>query len=701
MASVYRLAFSIASIGVKVIDASTKEEATGAKAKKVSRVLRAVNLEDTYFDLIEQNMVNLALFGETYLEKVRDGFRDVAELWTMSPERVHPLPDPTGRRRIGQYKVFVAGQPKVLQAADVIAIRVYNPADPFRGATPVAPMWTDVLADQAAARHNRSMLTQGARVGGIMTPPEGEEWTPDQVEEIRAMLRTLYEGPTNAGKTFILSQPARFERDGTSAKDMEFVAGRRYMREILVGGFGVPPMLVGNFDSATYANAKEQLRGYWDYTAKPWLLKFFGALNEQWVHPEVDENLEIVTDLAAIDALVDSQTTRVDNVSKKLGSGIVTINEARKELGYSPLPDGDKLLLPVNLSPVSPDDIALPEPEPVAPPPGDESAEDENEVDEDGVAEEEQPARAAALNGHHRNGAHKARKPDRGVARDAHDAQLSRAEARVTRAAVKYLAESRDRFVERLRCQCDTIDQAFVLGPLEQEAREAGKALAPALLEIVQDAADLTLTRIGMGKEGRGWRRKAEAPQRLPELLELLEGFNLSNPRILAYLERQFLVHLEDLTSESLAQVRAALHDGVSAGEGVNEIVLRLERLPAFSPLRAEKVGRTETIGAFNLGAQEAFRAAGTARKSWLSSRDERTRQSHSAADDAEPVLVTEPFTLDEPGRGTAKLMFPGDPEAPGWAAINCRCAMVPEDAVELAYWIERCKAEMEAAWST
>lgn len=681
--SVQRLATAISNIAFKVIRTDTRDEATGTKARRVRQIMRRPRLDETYQDLIEQNMWHLGLTGESYMEIVRDGLNEVAELWTWNPRKVTPKPDTTGKRLISSYVFRVGSGERVVPADEVIAVRSYNPNSPLRGMSMVSPMWQDILGDQAAARMNKAHLQRGGRISGVLSPKDGSLGD-DEFRKMQDQVRSDHHGPENAGKFMVLPAWLEFTAASHSPKDMDFLNLRKFAREIAAGGMGIPPMVIGNFDSATYANAKEQLRGFWDYTAKPWLTKILGAITEQWIRTEVDENLELAADLAQIDALVDNQTARTTNVSSLLQGGVITINEARQEIGKPPLPDGDRLLIPLNLTPVDPTEIEPPEPEPQEPPP----PPDDDEEEED--REEGVPL------GHRLE---KAR--DRDTARAAHEHQLLKAERKLAGRVRTYLKGARTRFIERLRVQADgAVDLDFVVGNKEIESHQAAEELAPAIVETVQDAGELTLSRLGLDKVAEGrFRRKLETPERMPELMEILGAFDMGNPRILAYLERFFLTHLEDLTDRTLDQLRTELKDGLDMGEGVNQLVLRIQKLPALDALRAEKIARTETIGAFNLGAQEAFRAAGTPMKSWIVTADERTRASHRAADStyrANPIPVTDKFVLTEGRRGSAELAFPGDPEAPAWAVVNCRCAMLPEDEAELACWIEHCKAELE-----
>jgi SPP1 gp7 family putative phage head morphogenesis protein len=122
--------------------------------------------------------------------------------------------------------------------------------------------------------------------------------------------------------------------------------------------------------------------------------------------------------------------------------------------------------------------------------------------------------------------------------------------------------------------------------------------------------------------------------------------------------------------------LRKTLGEGIAQGEGVYELTKRVKRLylDEIIPHRAEVIARTEVIAASNFGSRAAAKATGlTLTKEWLATKDNRTRDSHRAANGQKRPL-DEPYTV-----GGARLMFPGDTSlgAPGSETIQCRCAEV------------------------
>lgn len=100
------------------------------------------------------------------------------------------------------------------------------------------------------------------------------------------------------------------------------------------------------------------------------------------------------------------------------------------------------------------------------------------------------------------------------------------------------------------------------------------------------------------------------------------------------------------------------------------EAVKRIDRVQSGWQNRATTIARTESVGAWNVGALEAGLAEDAGVKRWLATPGPRTRTSHLFAD-GQCVPVREPFRV-----GGASMMAPGDPTAPAAEVINCRAVL-------------------------
>lgn len=130
---------------------------------------------------------------------------------------------------------------------------------------------------------------------------------------------------------------------------------------------------------------------------------------------------------------------------------------------------------------------------------------------------------------------------------------------------------------------------------------------------------------------------------------------------------------ITQITSTTRNQVRIELSEGVAAGEGIDVIAKRIDKLylDKIIPYRAEIIARTEVIAASNLGSRAGAKQTGLVlNHEWIATRDTRTRDIHAMAD-GETVPMDMPYLV-----GGEQLMFPGDTShgASGRNVINCRC---------------------------
>ena len=341
-----RVAQALAGVELKVVDRDTKKPARGLAAKDLRKLLRRVNDEDTQFDLLESQFIHLGLDGEAICHKAaRGALGRPVELRVLRPADMKALPDTTGARRIGGWLWSTATAEIPLRVEDVIFCKTYNPNDPIRGFSPVTPVKRDICWDIEACMTTLAIIKRGMRNSGIFTPRDGIMLSDDQWDALEATLQKKNAGSKNAGNALLLPAPFDYKADNMTPKDADLLPGRRFAREIITAPSGATPMMVGNYESASYANSEQQTLQFWDGVGKPNLTKLLGAMNEQLVEPDFDDEIEISVDFRSITSQLDGQKALVDKATKLLSGTIITINEARGMLGMEDAPDGDKFLM--------------------------------------------------------------------------------------------------------------------------------------------------------------------------------------------------------------------------------------------------------------------------------------------------------------------------------------------------------------------
>jgi SPP1 gp7 family putative phage head morphogenesis protein len=148
--------------------------------------------------------------------------------------------------------------------------------------------------------------------------------------------------------------------------------------------------------------------------------------------------------------------------------------------------------------------------------------------------------------------------------------------------------------------------------------------------------------------------------------------FDVTNPRVVELIDdkvHKFSFNVNKTTTDLL---REQFKAGLAEGEGIPQLRKRVEEVFGFSEkVRTERIARTESIGTVNKGNYEVMVISDVVKeKSWLATRDDRTRDSHIMID-GEVVPLKSRFSNG--------LLHPGDWDGPPEETINCRCTMLAE----------------------
>ena len=293
-------------------------------------LLDRVNPHWTGGDLWRATEIYLNLWGVAYWSVMRDEMGAPTELWPLRPDRVRLVPD--DREYIRGYLYTGASGAQVAFASDeIVRLRYFNPFDEYAGLSPIAPARLTLDMGRDALIGNRSGLANDG-APGIALETAGPT-SEDEVRHIYDQWEARYRGPRNRLRPLVLSEGMKISQLGFSPRDMEYVRALRWTVEDVARVFNVPKPLLHDLERATYSNIETARRMFWETCIVPELRFFEEKLQETLLPMFGDPSLTAEFDTSSIEALRESESERARRMQIYVSSGIMTVDEARSQLG--------------------------------------------------------------------------------------------------------------------------------------------------------------------------------------------------------------------------------------------------------------------------------------------------------------------------------------------------------------------------------
>jgi len=331
-------------------------------------VLDMPNPRQSHYDFVELLLTYINLDGNVFILRERSG-KDgktgkTRALWLPRPDMMSPVIDARGQiyeqgALLGYSYMTRGGEKMYFLPEQVIHIKYPDPNDPYhglgRGIPPLMAAAFDADNDNSQTTFIKQFFKNGAVPSGIIKSKNILDDT--EVRRIQNRMAEQYTGEENWHKIMVLDADAEYEATGLSMEEMVFPDLRAISETRICAAFKVPPVLIGvkaGLDAATYSNYKLARQALWEDNIIPTNLKLAEAFTRAF-SDELGPDVIIKHDYADVVALQQDRTERFDRSSQSVMSGWVTVNEARREIGFGPLPEGigDVLYRPLMMEPVN------------------------------------------------------------------------------------------------------------------------------------------------------------------------------------------------------------------------------------------------------------------------------------------------------------------------------------------------------------
>ena len=266
-----------------------------------------------------------ALFGESFVGKIRDVDGALVQLEPLSPDRV-VVQIIDGAPRYTYYSIL-GGVFEGLTTADVIHVRGMTAPDGVRGASPVS-LCREALGLAANLSVSASATwANGAVPSGILTVPPGPQ-AEEQLGVLSDAWAARHQGAQARGRIAVVSGDVKFAALTMPLSDAEFIATRKLSTAEISRVFRVPVSVIGGSsgDSLTYKTTESEAQAFATFGLQPWLKLIEDAIS-------LDNELLPGESAGArfnMDALLRADTaTRAAVAVQLVAAGVMSREEAR------------------------------------------------------------------------------------------------------------------------------------------------------------------------------------------------------------------------------------------------------------------------------------------------------------------------------------------------------------------------------------
>lgn len=312
---------SIAHVPV-VVARSGDTDMTPINDAAVDAFIASPNPNQSFADFVFDLVGHLEVWGNTYVEMVGDPKQ---EAYALKPSGMRLIHASGGVRR---YEYSVNGRTIQFTSDEIVHGLHADLGNDFIGLSPVKSALDQLLTMYRAQVFNDGYFKRGGRIALAFLM--NENLSDEDFKRTKETLQKDYSGSHNAHKNIILSGVKEVQELALNPKDVEFAEMTRSIRENFMGLIGVPPVMLGIFEYANYANAEVQKRIFWQESLSPLMVKIEGLLTRLVNRLFGRSDVVVRFDRSKVPALQDDETVRVSNAMRELEAGAITINEYRK-----------------------------------------------------------------------------------------------------------------------------------------------------------------------------------------------------------------------------------------------------------------------------------------------------------------------------------------------------------------------------------
>ena len=222
---------------------------------------------------------------------------------------------------------------------DMIHLMMFT-YDGVRGLSVLQNASRSLQIAQANENAANNYFVNGGKLDGILKidGPVSQK----QREDIRSAWNETY--TANGSGLVVLQGNMNYQAVQLSAKESQMLESRQFSVTDIARFFGVSPVLLGDLSKASFSTLEAVQNDFLVHCLQPYITMVENEFDRKLLKPSED-NLSIVLETNEI--LRTDKSAQASYYSSLITNGVLSVNEARKELGYNGIgEDGDKHVIP-------------------------------------------------------------------------------------------------------------------------------------------------------------------------------------------------------------------------------------------------------------------------------------------------------------------------------------------------------------------
>lgn len=229
---------------------------------------------------------------------------------------------------------------KMIEPVDIIHLRMIT-KDGINGISIIDYANSTIKLAGASEKQAAEYFNSGLTVKGVLSS-ESPRLTKDQREGIRTAWTESQLG--NGVGIPVLEAGLKYQPISSNSKDAELLESRAYSVLEIARFFQISPILLGDLSKSSYNSVEQSELQFVLNTLAPYITMLEQELNAKLIMPS--QRYKYYIDIMEEHIIKQDKQSQANYLNTLVTSGILSVNEARKALGYPEVEGANDLIIP-------------------------------------------------------------------------------------------------------------------------------------------------------------------------------------------------------------------------------------------------------------------------------------------------------------------------------------------------------------------